>query len=870
MRSKRKNAVLFFLFGLLFAALAALGAINFLQVNRLVPPRFSASGARLVHMRVGETVPLWEEGHSLVEMRGVYDEKDLFLDAEGRLHAGRAGRYDVFLVDTGVYYGDQMYEGKIGDYVVIVEDTDYSGYTPVTCLADIDEEGKYILASSFTAEGAYDGISFRGTLVNPDGYTITLASGRPLFKEVGEEGVVSGLKIDFADGVFSPDPQAYGSSEEVGTIACINNGAIVGCTVRGTLVSDRNLLSGVAGVNGTSGVVGHCSFTGEAFGNVGGGIAGNRKDEGISCCTVQADAFIGMDRDLRDRVSLFCGVWDAYGEKETKSAGKDGRAKDGNRVFNLEGTVEVDFTRTVTVCESMRGGRSVIGYEEEEWFVGSVVTACRLFREDDLYCVRMEDSLRGERDVQESVYAPDCEEFFLEYTFRYKETKWTYGEDGIERIDAAEEKLVLPEGSILSPDVRLGTYSPAAVTLVFTEDTRLARERGGVKDGAILLDFTESDLYIEAEGDLYLRDGNSLVLVRFGGGADDGLVTIPAAAARIGGDPFGALEFEAIDTANAVRFYAEEAYGADSWRRKVKELYVGAAFDPQNLAEEGQSFPALEYIEMSARADGYAVTEEGFVVQGEGDARRLVYIPAALAEGQTLTIAGFAAIGGGALRRNGAREVVLEGVAVVEAGAFDGALLRALTVCGETVFRQDALSRCGALRSVTGGGGARITLESGAIRQCIALAGLELSEAFAAVAYDAVQECSVFRGYTLAAGCTAFDVRGGLLFVEGKTLVPRSWQEQAVVFAEKEVSLTLYGEAETAVPVLFLDASVYASIEGDVPVHALYSGSRAEYRQSLAAIGGKKVTVYYYSETEPVRRGRYWHYDEDGKAVLWD
>ena len=78
------------------------------------------------------------------------------------------------------------------------------------------------------------------------------------------------------------------------------------------------------------------------------------------------------------------------------------------------------------------------------------------------------------------------------------------------------------------------------------------------------------------------------------------------------------------------------------------------------------------------------------------------------------------------------------------------------------------------------------------------------------------------------------------------------------------------------VTILFEDAEVRASLGGNIgetlDVRALYSGSREEYAASGAQIGRPEqsgVKIYYYMETEPVRRGNYWHYGEDGSVQIW-
>ena len=877
MKSRRKYAVLFFLLAFVLVIIMLLGLWLILHVDaHEYFNGFSPDDSNVVYMRVGESVPVLEQdSDALVEMRGDYDADELFLDASGNLHATRAGRYEISLIGSNVYFGDEMVRSKIADYVVIVEDTDFSEYKPVTCFADLEEEGKYILADSFKVEGVYEGSTFQGTLVNPDGYTITLAAGRPLFEEVGESAIISGLRIRFEGDVFSPAEGAFGEFQQVGAIACVNNGAIVGCSVEGTLVSDGNhLLSGIAGTNGSSGIVYAGSFTGEAFGEmIGGGIAGNKMDRGIRACTVRADAYKGTVRDALAKRTLFCGTWDSDVGQQPKKAGADGMAEDGNRVFNLDGTVEVDFTRIVTVRTCINGDDDA---GEKDCFVGSIVERGSEFWRKDIRCVRMEDTVRGERNADEPYYAPACEEVGLEFTFYYKETKFIDGPAGIERIEAAQERVELPEGAVVSRDVILGEYSPETVTLVFSEGAVIGRERGDVANENILLDFSQSGIYEEEDGSLYLHKGDDLVLVRYGGEAEDGLVTIPDRATRIGGDPFGGLEFEAIDTGRASGFYVENASFDAAWRRNIRELYLGASFDMNNLAAEGQTFPNLEYVESDARADGYTVTKEGYLIREEGAQRRLVYVPAALVRAGTLEISGFTAIGEGALQWNLAYDIVLTDVACVEAGGITNASVRTLTVNGETAFETGAVSQCFRLASFATGQEAQITLKSGAINECSYLHNIRLSDSFRYVAYDAVENCANFYGYEIDEGCEAFDVRGGLLFEEGKALIPQRWKEEVLTFAENDVTLALYGQQEMTVTILFEDAEVRASLGGNIgetlDVRALYSGSREEYAASGAQIGRPEqsgVKIYYYMETEPVRRGNYWHYGEDGSVQIW-
>ena len=288
MRSRAKYAAAFFAAVFLMLAVAAAA---FLSVSRGGPygyGGFDRSEAGLVYMRVGEAVGIDTGSGDLIRMHGSDGGQDVFLDGKGRLHAVRAGRYEVYTDSIRVFFGDELIADRNGSYIVVAQDTDFSDYIPVDSYSDIGTEGKYILEAPLTVDrGAFaeKEMIFNGIIVNPYGYTVTIADGAPLFTEIGRTGIVSGLRVRFRGGVF--DPGAAGITEGgryIGPIACVNRGTLAECEAEGKLVaSDGVRVCGVVGENSDTGIAYRCSFSGSTQTQPGGRIGGLISDgeEGI-------------------------------------------------------------------------------------------------------------------------------------------------------------------------------------------------------------------------------------------------------------------------------------------------------------------------------------------------------------------------------------------------------------------------------------------------------------------------------------------------------------------------------------------------------------------------------------------------------------
>ena len=59
----------------------------------------------------------------------------------------------------------------------------------------------------------------------------------------------------------------------------------------------------------------------------------------------------------------------------------------------------------------------------------------------------------------------------------------------------------------------------------------------------------------------------------------------------------------------------------------------------------------------------------------------------------------------------------------------------------------------------------------------------------------------------------------------------------------------------------------------DMLTNVYYKGSAEEWENITVGVSNEKLigaTRYYYSEDKPTEEGNYWHYDENGKVVVWE
>ena len=821
MRSVRRYVwcALFFLG--LFLILVICGAGVLFGLESYTDESSNTSHPVVLEMKLGETLdlneycPNWNDLVYLADGNGMTDRytaarDDLFLDGDGFLHAKESGTYYLD-IRGGRLFLLEMLRRTICPFVVIVYDAEYDDYMPVKNYDQLENgvrsgKKKFIQAGNFTLSGRNGGrlLDFEGIFINPDGYTITIRDDLPLFRQLNEGAVVSGLLVNDGGEGFRPMDEELGNV--YGMIAAGNVGAVVDCAVQADLYGGEILqegyytsVSGIAGMNGKLtgpwsqyGAVLRCSFEGNAYQQNGYAIYNTSRAYGIVCesggivrdCTVQANAYEqeGLSADFAFTL-YHAPVPDAESDAYEKFA------EQGNRVFDLSGKHEVDFSKPVTYTV---GQNRIPDVGQVSGFRGAIVPrGLYPFLEEDIYLLSVTDSEDTSYPVDEPVYFGD-RDLSIHYEFRYKQTEFgRYGDGTICDIYAAEEEVVLPAGSLIGSEIGVGEYSPAEITLQFEGDALITYDAGKVspveycRAFTIRADFTRSDLYFLAQdGSVLKKYGEDVMLCEFGGDLTADVVTLPAEATLSNGNPFGDASFDRLYT-NNVRMFGE--YANTQWARELKEIICGAALSVGEMRFD--FFFSLERISSDEREDGFYVSN-GMLFEerqdGEETVAALIAVPVRYAPGGELVIEN-CRVDEYALHSNEAKKIVfrnvsyLEGESVWQAAAeevvFEGT--------GGCDVRPYAFRACKNLRIFTAEEGADVRLSGSAL--CGKMENLKiftLTDGFARVSYTAVTDNSAFEGYALAEGCDKFTVVNGLYFDGGSVYIPAAWKGDTVVLPE--------------------------------------------------------------------------------------
>ncbi len=770
-----------------------------------------------LEMTVGETYDLKELFEGKFPCTDVYTnggvfggEEGLELDGNGLLHAVSGGVYEDVKI-FAQHYSDpaRPAEEALAQLDVIVYDYEYDDYIPVRGyddLSDTEGDGKYILTKDFTVrrQRAAEIADFSGMLVNPYGYTITVADNFPLFDLV--RGAVRGLKVRTDEnGITFSYTDAYGEpvSDVYGLIAADTQGYLVECEAEGDIYIGSDAVAWAAGVSGVctnGGAVLRSSFRGNlfecraegtsyecrVFGIAGNGLPSDPADlAAVRDCTVYADAYYGSEKDPAEAFTALHAEADpsAYssrlGDDGTIKPGVQFFPKNGNRVFDLSGEHEVNFDAVVEYSTQTENCYNEMTYDV--LFAGSVAVLpqenMRLIRSSGAKVAAR--TLNGaEVPTDEIAYLPSdsVQPAHLWQRALYEKTS-VYDYDGTLYIHAAEERVTLPDGVFSGYSV--GPFCPEEMVLAFSAQTSFSRNNLPFGNSVITIDVSASEIYEEREDGIY-RSGAG-ILCLYTGEAPDGVLAIPDGVTQMSSSALRGCAFDTLYTNDL------QSLGYFSGQEQVKVLRIGAAFDPLYLSV--CNFTALERIEADERTDGYAVREGMLTYNGD-----FYYIPQALCEGGTLTLDGGSVLEG-AGEGIRAADVVFGDVPRIEDGAFSRAKISGVYFTGRTTAESGAFGYCSDLTAVAARAGASVTLSSGAFTSCAALEYIELNGGFASVAYDAVRFASSFRGYVQEEG-GAFAVVNGLLFEDGNALVPAQWDgaEDGIAVPAGAVQVTLRGD----------------------------------------------------------------------------
>ncbi len=817
MRSKVRGVSLFACGAVFCLAVLGIGIAEGMSVQTV---EYNANDGKefFLEMTVGETYDLKELFEGKFPCTDVYTnggvfggEEGLELDGNGLLHAVSGGMYEDVKI-FAQHYSDpaRPAEEALARLDVIVYDYEYDDYIPVRGyddLSDTEGDGKYILTKDFTVrrQRAAEIADFSGMLVNPYGYTITVADDFPLFDLV--RGAVRGLKVRTDENgiTFSyNDSQGDVVSDACGLIAADTQGYLVECAAEGDIYIKDDAVAWAAGVSGVctnGGAVLRSSFRGNLFECRAEGTSYECRVFGISAsglpsdpadlaavrdCTVYANAYYGSEKDPAEAFTALHAEADpsAYssrlGDDGTIKPGVQFFPKNGNRVFDLSGEHEVNFDAVVEYSTQTENCYNEMTYDV--LFAGSVAVLpqenMRLIRSSGAKVAAR--TLNGEEvPTDEIAYLPSdsVQPAHLWQRALYEKTS-VYDDDGTLYIHAAEERVTLPDGVFSGYSV--GPFCPEEMVLAFSAQTSFSRDNLPFSSSAkITMDVSASEIYEEREDGIY-RSGAG-ILCLYTGEAPDGVLTIPDGVTQMSSSALRGCVFNTLYT-NGLQstgsFFGEE---------QVKVLRIGTAFDPLYLSV--CNFTALERIEADERTDGYAVREGMLTYNGD-----FCYIPQALCEGGTLTLDGGSVLEG-AGEGIRAADVVFGDVPRIEDGAFSQAEISGVYFTGRTTAESGAFGYCSDLTAVAAREGASVTLLSGAFTSCGALEHIELNGGFASVAYDAVRFADSFRGYVQEEG-GAFAVVDGLLFEDGNALVPAQWDgaEDGIAVPAGAEQVTLRGD----------------------------------------------------------------------------
>ena len=744
-----------------------------------------------LEMQVGENYdlgPYLSEAKGEVQLSPVfvsdYNTKECFsLDAQGRLHAMQAGIFDLSLRITTWSWMARHDVKDVLKIHLIVHDYEFEDYKPVYSYFDLQgsPNGKYVLARDmiFSDRTKSEIMDFSGILENPNGYTITVSDNLPLFESVNNNSVIRGLKVKTGMNGFtwnSDKTEDMMWLEPCGLIAIrLSSSVICDSSVEADIYGDP-YFHGYVGAN--DGAILRCEFRGTRF-DLAYGVNLDRAfafSEGgeIRDCTVYADGYREDERIAGDRVSFFHTL---PPKEEDFYRNEAEEVLKGNRVFDLSGKHEIDFTKPV-VYEAKYLNDVASSQIFFTLFVGCVAEfpydMNEFFEREQAELASYTDDLGNVYDADETWFLPDRVEAKITIKGKYTHTYFSGIEDSRTlNIYAAEEVVELPQGITLNGSVRFGEFSPSKVTLKFNTDTQveddllfLHGEREGSFDSIqVEADLGASMVYEQREDGVYRADNGTLC--RYDGEITDGKITIPDGVTNMTGDVFGDRLFQSLDTNDLESL----SVGSNaSWQNNVTALRLGVAMQISKLyiPDTIGRFSALKTIETEERTDGY-YAEDGILYQDDA----YEFVPCAYAAGGTLVLQD-RVVSSFALTRNLAQTIVFDNVGELKSNAaYVAECSEVIVMGGDTLVSSNALASCPNLKSFRAEG--RVSLRSGALSYCHALETLELNENFVSVAYDAVQNCNEFIGYTQAEGCEKFIISDGILFVDGYARLPRKW-----------------------------------------------------------------------------------------------
>ena len=177
-----------------------------------------------------------------------------------------------------------------------------------------------------------------------------------------------------------------------------------------------------------------------------------------------------------------------------------------------------------------------------------------------------------------------------------------------------------------------------------------------------------------------------------------------------------------------------------------------------------------------------------------------------------------------------------------------------------------AFDRCENLKSVILPSSIK-SISDGAFASCISLSQIELKDGITNIGTYAFRGCSALEAINIPSTVTSI---GECAFYGCKSLT-----EVTLSDGLKEISWDTFANCEKLTLIVIGESveKIYTDAFYEIdPTHRLLYKGTKEMWESIIKVGADAEPIkepYYYSEFEPVEDGRFWHYDAEGRAVLW-